>query len=76
MYGKYQDFIDILKVALPIYKQDMSKGYIKEIIVRTIRMAESVSPLDVSKAAQETADLMNIGSLYQYNWLDQKKKME
>jgi len=74
MYAKYQDFIDILKIAIPIYKQDMSKGYIKEIIVRTIRMAESLSPLDVSKAAQETADLMNIGSLYQYNWLDQKKK--
>jgi hypothetical protein len=74
MYERYQDFIDILKVSVPIYKNDMSKGYIKEIIVRTLRMVESVSKLDVSKAAQEIADSMNIGSLYRYNWTQQNKK--
>jgi hypothetical protein len=74
MIEKYQDFIDILKVSIPIYKNDTKKGYIKEIITRTIRMVESVSPLDVSKKAQEKADMMGIGSLYQYGWLDQKRR--
>jgi hypothetical protein len=71
MNPKYQDFVDILKVLLSIYKKDISKGYIKEIIVRTLRMVESVSPLDVSKAAQDKANQMGIGSLYQYGWLKQ-----
>jgi hypothetical protein len=71
MNPKYQDFVDIIKVLINIYKKDTTKGYIKEIIVRTIRMVESVSPLDVSKAAQDKADQMGIGSLYQYGWLKQ-----
>jgi len=53
MIQKYQDFIDILKVALPIYKNDYSKIYIKDIIVRTLRMVEAVIPLDVSVEAQK-----------------------
>lgn len=74
MDSKFQDFVDILKVLLPIYKNDQSKGYIKEIIIRTLRMVESVLPMDVSRKAQEVADSMGIGSLYQYGWLKQNKK--
>jgi hypothetical protein len=74
MIKKYQDFIDILKVAIQIYKNDYSKIYIKDIIVRTLRMVEAVIPLDVSVEAQKKADLMGIGSLYQYNWQKQNKK--
>jgi hypothetical protein len=74
MDSKFQDFVDILKVLLPIYKNDQSKGYIKEIIVRTLRMVESILPMDVSKNAQIVADSMGIGSLYQYGWLKQNKK--
>lgn len=74
MDSKFQDFVDILKVLLPIYKNDQSKGYIKEIIVRTLRMVESILPMDVSKNAQEVADSMGIGPLYQYGWLKQNKK--
>lgn len=58
MIQKYQDFIDKLKVALPIYKNDYSKVHIKDIIVRTLRMVEAVIPLDVSVEAQKKADLM------------------
>ncbi len=74
MDHNFQDFVDILKVLLPIYKNDQNKGYIKEIIVRTLRMVESILPMDVSKKAQEIADSMGIGSLYQYGWLKQNKK--
>lgn len=74
MNNKYKDFIDIIKVVLPIYKKDYSKGYMKEILVRTLRMVESVSPMDVSKAAQDEANKMGIGSLYNYGWLKQNKK--
>lgn len=74
MDRNFQDFVDILKVLLPIYKNDQSKGYIKEIIVRTLRMVESILPMDVSEKAQEMADSMGIGSLYQYGWLKQNKK--
>ena len=73
MDSKFQDFVDILKVLLPIYKNGR-KRYIKDIIVRTLRMVESILPMDVSKGAQEVADSMGIGSLYQYGWLEQNKK--
>lgn len=74
MDTKYKDFTDILMVLLPIYKNDRSKNYIKDIIVRTLRMVESILPIDVSQGAQEKADLMGIGELYQYGWLQQNKK--
>jgi hypothetical protein len=51
MIERYKGFIDILMVALPIYKNDTSKGYIKDIIARTLIMIESVSSLDVSENA-------------------------
>ncbi len=71
---EYQEFIDIIKVTLNIYKMNQSKRYIKDILVRTLRMIESISPLDVSNKAQEKAIEMGIEKpLYYYSWLDQNK---
>lgn len=71
---EYQDFIDIITVTLSIYKKDSSKGYIKDILTRTLRMVESVSPLDISEKAQQKAIEMGIEKqLYYYSWLDQNK---
>jgi len=44
-HSHYTDFIEIIKVVLKVYQKDTSKGYIKEILTRTIRMIESVSPI-------------------------------
>ena len=72
--SNYNDFIEIIKVVLKVYQKDTSKGYIKEILTRTIRMIESVSPMDVSMAAQAKADEMNLKPLYEYGWLEQNTK--
>jgi hypothetical protein len=74
MIEQYQDFIDILKVIIPQYKNDPDKKHIKSIFVHTIRKVELLLPKDVSIKAQKEADELNLGSLLQYDWNDQTKK--
>jgi hypothetical protein len=73
-YKEYEDFIEILKVLVPIFKKNKKSIHIKKILVKTIRMIEYVSNINVSKAAQDEADRLGLKSLTEYRWEDQTKK--
>jgi hypothetical protein len=73
-YQEYEDFIKILKVLVPIFKKSEESVHIKKILVKTVRMLEYVSNINVSKAAQDEADRLGLKSLNEYRWEDQTKK--
>jgi hypothetical protein len=73
-YKEYQDFIEIIKVILPLYKNNPKEVYLKKILVVTIRMLEYISPITASKKAQIIADKQGLGPLSEYIWKDQKSK--
>jgi hypothetical protein len=74
MERKYQEFVDILKVILPIYKNNQKKVHLKKILVITIRMLEYISPRTSSKKAQILANRKGLGQLEDYIWEHQKRK--
>jgi hypothetical protein len=71
---KYSNFINILKVLVPIYENNKKSKPMKKILVTAVRMLEYVSKRKASKAAQEIADRMGIGPLIKYIWEDQTNK--
>jgi hypothetical protein len=73
MERKYQEFVDILKVILPIYKNNQKKVHLKKILVITIRMLEYISPRTSSKKAQILANRKGLGQLEDYIWEHQKR---
>jgi hypothetical protein len=70
---KYKDFIEIIKVLVDLYKENKSSKHLKKILVKTIRMLEYVSPVQVSKLAQKQAKKMGLDRLTKYKWEDQTK---
>ena len=71
---KYQDYIEIIKVILPLHKNNPKKVYIKKIFVVIIRMLEYISPITASKKAQILANKKGLGPLKNYIWKDQTRK--
>lgn len=68
---KYRDFIDILKVLIPLYKTNKNSLYLKKILVITVRTLEYVSGIKASKEAQKEANRMRLGKLIKYKWEQQ-----
>jgi hypothetical protein len=73
-YNDYKDFIEILKVIIPIYKNNKKSVHIKKILVFTVRMLEYVSTVKVSEAAQKEANRLGLGPLNKYRWEEQTRK--
>jgi hypothetical protein len=73
-YNDYKNFIEILKVIIPIYKNNKKSVHIKKILVFTVRMIEYVSAIKVSEAAQNEANRLGLGPLSEFKWEQQTKK--
>ncbi|MCD4827464.1 MAG: hypothetical protein K8Q99_06795 [Acholeplasmataceae bacterium] len=72
---KYEDFIKILKVILPIYKKNKSNKAMKAILSLTVRRLEHVSEKCVSVAAQQKAkDLGIMKELTEFSYDQQVTK--
>ena len=50
---EYKNFIEILKVVVPIYKENLDKKYYKVILSMTIRMVENLSNIQYSVEADK-----------------------
>jgi hypothetical protein len=76
-YGDYHYFIQVIKQILKLIQEPKENaildGQLKNILKQTLRSMDLILPLDVSKAAQDKADKLGIGTLYQYHWKDQTK---
>lgn len=68
-----QDLVDIIVLILLKYKKNKD-GQIKEILQTALRRVEVFLPIDISEAANNMANQLNIPSLYNFTWSDQKGK--
>jgi hypothetical protein len=74
-FDEYKNFIEILKVVVPIYKENLDKKYYKVILSMTIRMVENLSNIQYSVEADKKAKRMGLKKkLSQYKWHEQTNK--